>query len=100
MKERGNARFTARGYHHAAHYYSQAIARLRRDLPFHLLLCPGHEDRKHELAVLFSNRAECYLRLDGKELAFSDAKESVAYDGLWYRVRWGARGESGGKVEG
>ena len=45
----------------------------------------GHDDKKHELAVLFSNRAECHLKLNNTEEAFTDAKESVAYDGHWYR---------------
>ena len=86
MKDRGNAEFKKGNYKDAIHYYSQAISLLQSKLPANVLLSKGHEAKKHELAVLYSNRAECHLKLKNTEQAFSDAKESVAYDGHWYRV--------------
>ena len=87
MKEQGNAEFKKGAYRDAIHYYSEAITLLLSRLPPDILVSKGHEAKKHELAVLFSNRAECHLKLGNTEQAFSDAKESVAYDGHWYRVR-------------
>ncbi|KAK7480873.1 hypothetical protein BaRGS_00027874 [Batillaria attramentaria] len=87
MKERGNAEFKKGRYREAVDYYTQAIDILSSKLPplNDVQSMMGFEAEKHELAVLFSNRAECRLKLGQVEEAFADAKDSVAWDGHWYR---------------
>nr|KAG5695001.1 hypothetical protein BaRGS_024184 [Batillaria attramentaria] len=87
MKERGNAEFKKGRYREAVDYYTQAIDILSSKLPplNDVQSMMGFEAEKHELAVLFSNRAECQLKLGQVEEAFADAKDSVAWDGHWYR---------------
>ncbi|KAL8569952.1 hypothetical protein ACOMHN_056384 [Nucella lapillus] len=85
MKERGNAEYKKKNYRDAIEYYTQAISMLRKKLPVDILMIKGHDSKKHEVAVLFSNRSECHLQLGHVEQALTDAKDSVAFDGHWYR---------------
>ena len=41
---------------------------------------------ERELAVLYGNRAEAFLKLNAYEEALTDAKESNSYDGHWFKV--------------
>ena len=40
----------------------------------------------HDLAVLYGNRAQCYMKQRQTDQAFKDAKRSVKSDDLWYKV--------------
>lgn len=76
LKEKGNREFQNGNLIEAAKLYSLAIdvgLRMRKD--------------GHELAVLYSNRAECHLKLAMNTQALDDAVESVSHDGHWYKVR-------------
>lgn len=88
MKERGNEEFKKGHYSEAFEFYSQAIVLLQKKVPplNDPRVMMGFQEEKHELAVLYSNRAECHLKLGRVEEAFNDAKECVAWDGHWYRV--------------
>lgn len=88
LKDLGNSEFKKGNYTAASQYYSQAIDVVKQKLPplDNVMAMLKHNEEKHELAVLFSNRAECYIKMDKVEEALNDAKESVSWDGHWYRV--------------
>jgi len=43
-------------------------------------------DESSNLARLYGNRVECWLRLKEYNQALDDALESVSHDGHWYKV--------------
>ena len=67
LKELGNAAFKQKKYEDALRCYSQAIA-----------FAPGKMEDKELETTLYSNSAECYLRLKVPEQAITMAEKALA----------------------
>ena len=80
LKEKGNDLFKSGEVMEAVQLYNKAI---------NLVEATGGNAglTNHELAVLYGNRAEAYLKLKAFNEALEDARECVGYDGHWYKVR-------------
>ncbi|XP_041360663.1 TPR and ankyrin repeat-containing protein 1-like [Gigantopelta aegis] len=78
LKEEGNKEYKKQNYIAAIHHYTQAIE--------HLSDLAHTKEIRHDLSVLFGNRAECHLRLGRPDMALEDAKTSVGYDPDWYKA--------------
>jgi hypothetical protein len=84
-KENGNRVFKAGQYPEVWECYRDGIR----------ALSTGHRDPSsptavsslnHNLALLYSNRSACSLKMSYPEDALNDALESVGYDRHWYKV--------------
>lgn len=84
----GNSEFKKGNNAAASQYYSQAINVIKLKLPplGSATASREHSEARHELAVLLTYRAECYIKMEKIEEALNDAKESVSWDGNWYKV--------------
>ncbi|XP_052214395.1 TPR and ankyrin repeat-containing protein 1-like isoform X2 [Dreissena polymorpha] len=82
FKLKGNELFMAGNAYAALDYYSNAIELLNS-------MTSGLAMQKmgsHEIAVLYGNRAECFLKLRFYQQAHDDALQSVSIDGHWYKA--------------
>lgn len=88
MKERGKVEFDNQNYNDSIDYFSHAIDIIQLQMPSGAAqFMAGNETQKHELAVLYSSRSECQMKLKNVDKALADASDSVAWDGNWYQVR-------------
>ena len=79
LKETGNQLFKAGNVSEAVIHYDKAIGLVE--------LTGGNAGlTNRELAVLYGNRAEAFLKLKSFNKALDDARECVGYDGHWYKV--------------
>ncbi|CAC5365908.1 unnamed protein product [Mytilus coruscus] len=79
LKERGNEEFRKGNYLMAAEIYTEAIGVQKAKMKEHV-----HHSR--DLAILYGNRSECYLKTFVLDRALDDAMESVSYDGHWFKA--------------
>ena len=79
LKEQGNAEFKNGHYYPAASLYTEAIEAQRA-------LNKQKIDQDRDLAILYGNRSECYMKLCQYDKALDDAIESVSNDGHWFKV--------------
>ncbi|XP_063448737.1 TPR and ankyrin repeat-containing protein 1-like isoform X2 [Mytilus trossulus] len=79
LKERGNEEFRNGNYLAAAEIYTEAIGIQRTKMKEHV-----HHSR--DLAILYANRSECFLKTFVLDKALEDAMESVSYDGHWFKA--------------
>ncbi|XP_072337851.1 E3 ubiquitin-protein ligase CHIP isoform X1 [Scyliorhinus torazame] len=79
LKEQGNRLFLSRKYQEAAASYSKAIVRKelkRRECP----CCWWRSNRNPSVAVYYTNRALCYVKMQQFDKAVSDCKHALELD--------------------
>ncbi|VDI40413.1 Hypothetical predicted protein, partial [Mytilus galloprovincialis] len=79
LKERGNEEFRNGNYLAAVEIYTKAIGIQKAKMKEHV-----HHSR--DLAILYANRSECFLKTFVLDKAMNDAMESVSYDGHWFKA--------------
>ena len=79
LKEKGNDLFKSGDVMEAVQQYNKAIRLVEATRGN-----AGLSDR--QLAVLYGNRAEAYLKMKLFDEALEDARECVGYDSHWYKV--------------
>ena len=79
LKEKGNDLFKSGDVMEAVQQYNKAIRLVEATRGN-----AGLSDR--QLAVLYGNRAEAYLKMKLFDEALDDARECVGYDSHWYKV--------------
>ncbi|XP_067665651.1 TPR and ankyrin repeat-containing protein 1-like [Haliotis asinina] len=87
LKDKGNREFQSQNYQDAIAFYSKAIDVMMKNAQKSSSLANMFsEEDDHNLAVLYGNRAECYLKRNMAQEALDDSKESVAHDSHWYKA--------------
>lgn len=81
-KEAGNNAYKENNSTTAVDYYSQAITYLVSRGGF----IKGQSLSQREVAVLYGNRAEAYIKLGKFQEAFADARKCVESDNKWFKV--------------
>ncbi|XP_048465479.1 E3 ubiquitin-protein ligase CHIP isoform X1 [Rhincodon typus] len=79
LKEQGNRLFLSRKYQEAAASYSKAIVRKelkRRECP----CCWWRSNRNPSVAVYYTNRALCYVKMQQFDKAVADCKHALELD--------------------
>lgn len=79
LKERGNLEFKNGHYMQALDLYSEAIKAQKSKTKTDV-------SQSRDLAILYGNRSECFLKMSYLDKALEDAMESVSYDGHWFKV--------------
>ena len=79
LKERGNLEFKNGDYMQAMELYSEAIKAQKSKTKTDV-------SQSRDLAVLYGNRSECFLKMSYLDKAMEDAMESVSYDGHWFKA--------------
>ncbi|XP_045164107.2 TPR and ankyrin repeat-containing protein 1-like [Mercenaria mercenaria] len=82
LKEEGNAQFKCGNVQEAIELYGKAINIFKSSKA----QAVHAKVTNHEIAVLYGNRAEGFLKLKMYQQAFEDAMESVSFDGHWYKA--------------
>lgn len=80
LKDIGNIEFKSGNYKLAASLYTEAIQHMTAEIL-------QVQKQNRDLAILYGNRSECYLKLHMLDEAMNDATESVSYDGHWFKVK-------------
>ncbi|XP_071113489.1 TPR and ankyrin repeat-containing protein 1-like isoform X1 [Haliotis cracherodii] len=87
LKEKGNREFQSQKYQDAIAIYSKAIdVMMNKAQKSTSLADMFSKEDDHDLAVLYGNRAECYLKKNMAQEALDDSMESVAHDGHWHKA--------------
>ncbi|WAR27596.1 TRNK1-like protein [Mya arenaria] len=86
LKDEGNIQFKKGQTQDAVHLYSEAINIFKN--------CGSQTAHtnfsQRDIAVLYGNRSEAFLKLQEFDLAYADAMDSVSFDGHWHkRHAWG-----------
>lgn len=79
LKERGNLEFKNGQYKKAMALYSEAIKAQKSKTTTNV-------SQSRDLAILYGNRSECFLKMSHLDNALEDAMESVSNDGHWFKV--------------
>lgn len=77
LKEQGNEAYKNKDFYSAIDLYTEALK---------VTEASEEKPNQHTLAVLYSNRAECYLKINKCQHALDDALSSVNHDGHWFKV--------------
>ncbi|XP_052783611.1 TPR and ankyrin repeat-containing protein 1-like [Mya arenaria] len=81
LKDEGNIQFKKGQTQDAVHLYSEAINIFKN--------CGSQTAHtnfsQRDIAVLYGNRSEAFLKLQEFDLAYADAMDSVSFDGHWHK---------------
>ena len=86
LKELGNRKIKSGDIVDAIELYTQAIEMVQTQGQGQ-----WRAEYSKEIAILYSNRAEGYLKLSDYDSALEDGRMSVSYNGYWYKVISGLR---------